>query len=685
MFIDSETNLSIGDPTASPFPDPSSIDRAALQASLGKRRRFGIASASGIRQVFDPTHGDERTTFVDGRNPKITIAGKLYVATIADAFLDWLATHRDDNAPESPLRIVVGLDTRPTGPAIADTIIRTLLAHGVHVQYVFVAPVTKVVAYARETADGFLYVSASHNPVGYNGLKLGLADGRTLPPDRAEAFIAAYEARLTDRANIERLIAGVNAVPSERVQDVFDRIPHHRREASTIYGRFCDAVVTGIGNPAEAAAYKATLRKKIRDLDLWIGLDPNGGARQDTKYLESWGFNVAEINSRPRVDMVHQLAPTPEATHAAQEELLRLRSEGKRILCFFVFDTDGDRRNVVLPVEDGSALVPGVQIIFALDVLRAVAHHACDTTMPTQGKTGVVVNGPTSALIERLAERFGFVLKRTETGEANVAHAGEALAAEGVDVVMMGEGSNGSAFTLDLLIREPIHTIGTIVNLISNPETLHYLVGRLDEDCGPSEWLLPDRIPFLLANLVRVLPPSSDTDLFTSAGERWGLPVPPDLFKATFDEVVERAWPSQQCKLTDGMAGKDKRVTFEFVNYERDKELRGRGNRQTGLGGYKIELFVHSTEGKRLVGWIWFRPSGTERGLTRRGASVAHWVNSPRMRKRVSDHQQQLDAWLAELLDETERRTVDKVLSASAPNDAARTTLEQAIAKAASS
>jgi phosphoglucomutase len=232
---------------------------------------------------------------------------------------------------------------------IADVIIRMLLAKGVEVRYVFVAAVTKVVVYTRETADGFIYVSASHNPVGYNGVKLGLADGRTLPARESYEFISEYEAALADQDNIENVVASVNGVPADRVKTVFDDIGKWRGEATGVYNRFCDCVVTGAADPHRAQEKKATLREQIRAMDLWIGLDPNGGARRDKEYLENWGFNVAEINARPREDIVHELAPTPTASEAARKELLRLQDEGKKIVAFFVFDTDGDRRNIVVP------------------------------------------------------------------------------------------------------------------------------------------------------------------------------------------------------------------------------------------------------------------------------------------------------------------------------------------------
>jgi len=685
MLIDDETGIPIGDPAETPFPSPDAIDLAALCKNVETRRRHGIASASGIRQVFDATHGDEPTDFVDGHGAQITDAAKAYAATIASSFADYLARRKEPSSDR--LKIVVGIDTRPTGTAIADVIVRMLLAKGVDVRYIFVSAVTKTVVYTRESADGFIYISASHNPIGYNGVKLGLADGRTLPAKESYEFIAEYEAALADQERIRQVIADVNGTPADQVRQVFDEIGKWRGEARDVYDQFCDCIMTGAVDPQEARGKKAQLSEQVRAMDLWIGLDPNGGARQDREYLESWGFNVAEINARPREDIVHELAPTPTASEAARKELLRLQDEGKKIVAFFVFDTDGDRRNIVVPDGKGGAFLPGIQTIFALDILAAIGEKikhgelAYDEQGNARERVGIAVNGPTSALMERLAERFDFVLKRVETGEASVAQGGELLAEEGVDVAMMGEGSNGSAFTLALLIREPIHTIHSIVSLISRPSLVQTLVKKLAPEVDCRAWHDPDKITGLISNMISILPPSETTDVFTIAGERRGLPLPQGLFKAQFDALFEELWPGKRCDLAEGFVDDPMQFSYEFVSYEFENELRGRGNRDRQTGGYKIEFFAETDDCRRLVAWIWFRVSMTERGLTRRAASVSHWDLSPAATELVRRKQKQFDLLLEDLLAEAERRTVEQVRSEFPDSSDERRQLEAALEK----
>ena len=130
-MIDPETRLEIGDPDKLPFEDglsPDSIKK--LQENVDKRTKYGTATPSGIRQIFDTTHGDESTDYVDGTSTDITDAARIHVATIADCFADLIKTQTGKSKPT----IVVAIDSRHTGPAIADVAIRTLLSHGINIK-----------------------------------------------------------------------------------------------------------------------------------------------------------------------------------------------------------------------------------------------------------------------------------------------------------------------------------------------------------------------------------------------------------------------------------------------------------------------------------------------------------------------------------------------------------------------
>ena len=658
-MIDVETRLEIGNPDKLPFERKGKgwIEKG-LQENIEKRIKFGIASASGIRQIFDNTYGDEATDYVDGTGTEITDAAKIHIATIVDSFVELLKEQFGDLHPT----VVVAIDSRHTGPAIADIVVRTLMLHRVNVRYTFITPVTETAVYSREVSDGFIYVSSSHNPRGYNGLKLGLNDGRVLPRHIALPFIQQYQSKLRDVGNTESMIHKLNSVEPDRVREVYAQIDSHRKESRKVYASFFDSVITDTEDKEKAAERKKRIKEEIQRRDIWVGLDPNGGARRDKEYLKSWGFRVLEINGRPRLDMVHELAPTAPACEQAKGALLKAQKQGKNIIAFFVFDTDGDRRNVVIPDGKGSAVVAGVQTIFALDVLcnilEASIQHPASSIQHQE--PGIAINGPTSSVIEQLSYYLGFMVKRVEVGEANVATRGKLIHEKGVHVPIMGEGSNGSVFNLALLVREPLHTVKTLINFITKPELTKMLLERLHQEDKYDEWHSPERINNLLINIINVLPPSATTDFFTDEGiRRSRYDLPQDQFKAEFDACFEsQFWPQIAQEIRRNYGGEP---IAEFVNYEGENELRGKGNRKTNTGGYKIEFYVRTQGGeKRHIGWIWFRSSGTERGIMRRGVSISHWEMDSKAAEVVSQFYKYMDGMFANALNTVEKKILRK-------------------------
>jgi phosphoglucosamine mutase len=107
------------------------------------------------------------------------------------------------DAPGRPLA-VIGRDTRPSGPMLEAAAAAGFASAGVDVQLLGVVP-TPVVAYAcaRGGADLGLVVSASHNPMPDNGLKLFGPGGWKLPDDVEVALEAGLGAALERPTGLE--------------------------------------------------------------------------------------------------------------------------------------------------------------------------------------------------------------------------------------------------------------------------------------------------------------------------------------------------------------------------------------------------------------------------------------------------------------------------------------------------
>lgn len=98
-----------------------------------------------------------------------------------------------DHAP----KIIIGMDTRESGPALEKALSEGISAAGGEVLLAGVIPTPAVAALVRELgADAGIVISASHNPYEYNGIKFFNSEGFKLPDaveDEIEALIFADE------------------------------------------------------------------------------------------------------------------------------------------------------------------------------------------------------------------------------------------------------------------------------------------------------------------------------------------------------------------------------------------------------------------------------------------------------------------------------------------------------------
>jgi phosphoglucosamine mutase len=81
--------------------------------------------------------------------------------------------------------VAVGMDTRTSGPVLAEAAIAGLLAGGARVSLGGIVP-TPTVAFAARDHDAGLMITASHNPEEYNGLKVFNPDGSSFTPPQQE-------------------------------------------------------------------------------------------------------------------------------------------------------------------------------------------------------------------------------------------------------------------------------------------------------------------------------------------------------------------------------------------------------------------------------------------------------------------------------------------------------------------
>jgi len=575
------------------------LSAMALQDEAQAALSGMILSASGWRGIFAASGGEEDCAAEIGAGHGVIAAGA------AAAFASYLL----ELGGESPL-VLLGSDTRPTSKTIAEIMVPALLASGCRVRYAGFVAAPEIMAWARSggKADAgenraFVYISASHNPIGHNGFKFGLADGGVLPAQKAEALAGKFRALLRDpgkAARIGRLAGGADPLAAGAV---FSGEPGAKKEALRAYSDFAAEVAWAGGGRAKGAFERGIARRP-----LGVCCDFNGSARSasiDRDFLQALGMRFEAINARPG-GIAHRIVPEGESLEPCRAFLEELHSRDPAFVMGYVPDCDGDRGNLV--VWDGAlgkARALEAQEVFAIACVAELAHLAWEADCAKLPKAAVAANDPTSLRIERIAEAFGASVFRAEVGEANVVGLARRLREQGYAVRVLGEGSAGGNITHPSAARDPIHTALALAKLLA--------IRAEGEKRGLFElWLCASgqaprfRRDFCISDIVASLPPFETTGAYSPEALLKIKSADHGALKSRYQAVFLREWETRKSELKKryGIYG------WEAMAYNGMEERRGISDfGAAGRGGLKIR-FLDS--GGRAVASVWMRGSATE-------------------------------------------------------------------------
>lgn len=564
----------------------TSLERAALLQNM-------VLSASGWRLCFGP---DQHSS-----SPAISPAQRDLVILGTSIFSGYLKTKN----PSGDLVVAVATDTRPTGPAIAEAAMRAFLAEGISPEYLGVCTTPEILAYTKQsdTLSGFFYITASHNPLGYNGFKFGLSDGAVLPGSEAWGLIEAFRKLGPDQEVAQPLLERALALPAKTLAEL-DRVgPAHKEAARESYRRFALAVAGGTTteegpeSPLEQE-FLVPLRKALAERPLGIVADLNGSARTtsvDRTLLPWLGARLVLQNDEPGM-IRNQILPEGPGLAPTAELLEKHHRQDPAFQIGYAPDNDGDRGNLVFMDRTGAALSLEAQEVFALVVAAELAWLHRSGAAP--GKVGIVANGPTSARIDEIADWFGATLFRAEVGEANVISLAREKQDLGWSIPILGEGSNGGAIVPPATVRDPLSTVLAMMKLHA-----FSLERVLADQC---QIQLPSEEPLLLSEVVNLLPryTTIETD-DPLAKMHVGSCSHKDL-KARYESLLPRKIAPLERELAETLGV----TSWEMWNYEGTRATRGPGNRRGNeTGGLRV-IFLDS-QGKTRAS-LWMRGSGTE-------------------------------------------------------------------------
>lgn len=312
------------------------------------------------------------------------------------------------------LCVCMGRDSRTSGPMLASALTRGLCSVGVNVVDIGLVPTPTVGVMVRHLGcAGGVVITASHNPVQYNGIKLLLGNAMAPPVDTAESIRKTFWEKSFDFADSGR---EGEATSNHRADSV------HLSKVLGLIGK--EAIAT----------------KKLK-----VVLDSINGAGCiiTRKLLEELGCTVVGINDEPTGLFAHTPEPTAENLTGLCDEV---KARGADI--GFAQDPDADR----LAVVDEAGRYIGEEYTLALAAKYVFGKL----------RGGAATNLSTSRMIDDIAEKAGCKVIRTPVGEANVAGA---MIEHGC--VIGGEGNGGIIDLRVSPIRDSLVGIALVLQLMT--------------------------------------------------------------------------------------------------------------------------------------------------------------------------------------------------------------------------
>ncbi|MDR1363239.1 MAG: phosphatidylglycerol lysyltransferase [Spirochaetaceae bacterium] len=561
-----------------------------------------ILSASGWRDVFAEDGGEE------SHSQKISAFHTVVSAAAASVFTDFL------QKKSGSARVIVGLDTRPTGPAIAQTLVKTLLAKNAGVIFCGILAAPEIMAYAaacgaENKADGFIYISASHNPIAYNGVKFGLTDGGVLSVADAAQLEKDFRTLSASQSAAGILLESLDTVDAVAFDNTMNNAPRFKAEALAAYMDISRETAAG-----GQECVLTELASVIKSAPLGIAADFNGSARTlsiDKDFFGKFKLKFTAINAHSG-EIVHQIVPEGEGLTPCRDFLNELWRRDNDFVLAYTPDCDGDRGNIVIFDEKAGCARPlEAQEVFALACLSSLCQLVwtespnLDKKSGLLHKTAIAVNDATSMRIDRIARAFGAEVFRAETGEANVVNLGRRLRAEGWTTPIMGEGAAGGSIVHPQSVRDPLQTIMALLKLLrirSNPGKKGFF--ELWRDRRGVE--TPYSNNFTLSDVIESLPLFTTTSAYSDDARLKIASAGNEELKERYQKIFLREWREKKEVFFNEWGI----CEWEAAAYNGSEERRGIKNfGEAGRGGLRIYF---SNKNHIEFASLWMRGSGTE-------------------------------------------------------------------------
>ena len=367
--------------------------------------------------------------------------------------------------------VTIARDTRPHGLEIQRGVVDGLLAGGASVIDLGVVstPGAALITNRLDVAGGVV-ITASHNPIEYNGIKFLQPTGPALKAADANKLKAIWQAKEFAPADTPGTLSTNDQTHAEHLAAVLEIV---------------DADL-------------------IRSKSFTIVLDSiNGAGCVVTPMLaEALGCELVHLNAEPTGQFAHRPEPIAENLTDLGAQI---PAAGAQV--GFAQDPDADR----LVIVDETGRFIGEEYTLALAAAFVLRHRT--------GK--VAANMVTSRMIDDIAAAAGCEVVRSPTGEANVV---EAMQREGC--IFGGEGNGGVIDPRVVPVRDSLVGIAMMLQYLAETgKTVSELVAEI-----PAYTMLKDKLTCSAAAAVAAIAEAKDefgaaaTGIDESDGLRIDLP-----------------------------------------------------------------------------------------------------------------------------------------------------------------
>lgn len=288
-------------------------------------------------------------------------------------------------------KILVGRDSRKTGPMLFQTISAGLMSIGCDVVNLGICPTPTILLEVENTdADGGIAITASHNPKEWNALKLITGKGTFLNEKQAYDFWQ------------------IN--PNEIEENKWDEIGKISQNSKAVENHI-----------KRILSLSHVHVDKIKEQRYKVVIDSTNGAGgvMSPALLKRLGCEVEELYSKTNGEFSRQPEPSAKNLHDLEMKMKEVNAD-----IGFATDPDVDRLSIVS--DQGKAL--GTEFTLGL----------VEDYILSRKKGNIATNLSSSMISDKIAEKYGVEVFRSKVGEINVA---DKMKEHGC--VIGGEGNGG--------------------------------------------------------------------------------------------------------------------------------------------------------------------------------------------------------------------------------------------------